>query len=268
MRLVLNRPAPRLFGASIALLLTVVAAAACGDAEDDAQVQAFEQLGGPDLTERTFFPTVTDAMVAAGTFRAELSIVSGPQHVDMLGEQRVDASGDSDFRIETTLDDARSTVIKTGDVAYLTNDSLDDLFVRIDLNDTSDPAAEQFASELDQGTLEQQLSGLDGAVDTVRRIGTSPASDGDLSAEYEVRIDVADMDTENGKTLRAAGFREVDYTFLVDEERRIRQMTVDMPVMRLRYVLSHWGEPVDVAAPDPDELSGLTASDVFGTRDS
>jgi hypothetical protein len=138
-------------------------------------------------------------------------------------------------------------------------------FVKLDLTDDSNPIAKQFGQIADQMDPSRQMEMLGEAVKSFEKDGEPEQIDGVEAQPYVVVVDTAKLPGLE----RLTGSRtdqvpdEITYTMYIGPDDLLRRMTFDVAGMEMTMNYSNWGEPVDIEAPDPSEVSDQDLSELL-----
>jgi hypothetical protein len=121
-----------------------------------------------------------------------------------------------------------------------------------------DPTAEQFLGQLkSQMNPAEGIKALEGAVTGFEAAG-GETIDGEETTKYVLEVDAQKVFAAQGTTL-PPGIdvpKTLTYTFWVNGENLPLRMAVDMGALgQIEMNFSAWGEPVDIQAPAPNEIT-------------
>ena len=141
-----------------------------------------------------------------------------------------------------------------------------DKFVKIDLTDESNPLGRQFSQLTDQMDPAKQLAQLEEAVTKFEKKGEPQKIDGVATQSYAVTVDTSKLkalaDLPSSATSQLP--KTIDYTMYVGSDNLLRRMEFDLAGSKAQIDYSKWGEPVEIEAPAPNEISDQDMSELMG----
>ncbi|VXA95771.1 DUF6612 family protein [Aeromicrobium sp. 9AM] len=244
---------------------------ACGDKDDSAADKKTGSSGGGKsvtLTQANFSDVLTDSQAKAKSSHVDMSIGVGGQTVKAQGDVKVGSSIKDVSMAMTMTMDSREMEMRLVDQTFYMNmgQITDDKFVKIDLTDESNPIAKQYSRIMDQMDPASQLRQFKAAVKSFEKKGEPQTIDGVKAQPYVVTVDTSKLDAI--KDLPAASRSQVPktivYTMYVGSDDLLRRMEFELAGAKTTMDYSKWGEPVDVQAPSPDEISDKDISELSG----
>lgn len=253
-----------------AVLVACLTLSACGDEDDPAEAESTSRGGTHDiaLTEHTFHERLTTAQADAGSAHVEMTMgVRG---------QAITASGDIEAG-KTAADSSLAMVMDIGSMGSLDMRLVDEViymnfgtmtqnkFVKLDLTDASNPIAKQYGQIVEQMDPSRQMELLGEAVKSFEKHGEPEQIDGVEAQPYVVVLDAAKLPGLEGLTGSQAAQvpDEITYTVFIGPDDLLRRMTFDAAGVDMTMDYSKWGEPVDIEAPNPSEVSDHDLSELL-----
>lgn len=125
-------------------------------------------------------------------------------------------------------------------------------FISYDLSDPANlpPGMDQVTSTLDPLAA---FDSFEKGVDSVVFVGDEEV-DGDTLGRYEITVDTSKIDQFKKLPTQAQLPDSVTYDLWLDDQNRMRKMTMEMASMQTEVQFSNWGESVDIAAPKASEV--------------
>lgn len=215
-----------------------------------------EEPTAEELDAETFVPTITEAMLGAGSARITATIDAGGQQLTIEGVQQVG---------ETLKDNAMQLTLQGGgldgelvlvdkflyiDLGEVTQNK----FVRVDLSDPE--AAGMFGQLLQSTDTASAVEALQGAVEDLRVVGPADV-DGDATTQYRLTVDTEKVLSSQGVPPSVASTlpKTLSYDMYIDEQQLLRRLVVDLGGTSSEITASEWGEPVDITAPPRSQIS-------------
>lgn len=220
-----------------------------------------------ELTTDTFSERLVSAQQKARTSHVEMVVEAGGQKVTASGDQRI-AEKLEDNAAAMTMDygqggpDTIKITIVDGEFYMNFGKLTGGKYAKADLSDPSDPFTQQLAPILEQLDTSQQVEALSEAVTSIKKKGDPETIDGVEAQPYEVTVDTSrmaafqDLPRESRSTIP----KTLVYTMFLGPDDLLRRMTYGFGGMTGTVTLSKWGEPVDISAPGPGELSDKSLS--------
>lgn len=228
------------------------------DADSDTDTGA-ETVG---LTEETFAEAVTDAQIEAGTATMEGTGTFGADEVAFTGQVDTGESlSDTAMSMQMELPGMGSMDMILLDNKFYLNfgEMTQDKYLVVDLNDPQGLGA--LMGSLGQLNFAEQTEALEGAMEGFET-GRTETMDGVETTEYVVTVDTAKLYEQMDGPLAemdvdSLGLPEtLDYSFWVGADNLPRRMSMDLgPTGSMEINISGWGEPVDISAPAPNQIT-------------
>jgi len=253
-----------------AVLVAGLTLSACGDDDDPVHAESSSHGETRDiaLTEHTFHERLTTAQADAGSAHVEMTMG--------VNSQAITASGDMEAGT-TATDSSLAMVMDIGSMGSLEMRLVDEVFymsfgtmtqnkfVKLDLTDDSNPIAKQFGQIADQMDPSRQMELLGEALKSFEKDGEPERIDGVEAQPYVVVVDTAKLPGLEGLTGSQAAQvpDEITYTMFIGPDDLPRRMTFDVAGVEMTMDYSKWGEPVDIEAPDPSDVSDQDLSELL-----
>jgi hypothetical protein len=131
-------------------------------------------------------------------------------------------------------------------------------FISYDLSDPSNlpPGMDQVTSTLDPLAA---FDSFEKGVDSVVFVGDEEVN-GDQLGRYKITVDTSKIDQFKNLPTQAQLPDTVTYDVWLDDQNRMRKMTMEMASVQTEVEFSNWGESVDIAAPESSEVVEQPAS--------
>ncbi|CAN5562443.1 N/A [soil metagenome] len=240
---------------------TSAASEPSGGASDGAsEEEGAESAGsssGDELDRETLVPTITDAMLAAGSVRLDAAVKASGQSITIEGSQRI-AKSVKDNAVDVSLsgEGVEGRLILLDTVLYLDlGQPTGGKFVRVDLTKAG-PGSEMFDQLLRSTDTTASVESLQGAIKTLDVVGTEQV-DGAKTTHYRLTVNTKKALT--GQQLPPEQTKQLPntlaYELWVDEDDLLRKMTADVAGAAVTFTLSDWGKPVDITAPPKAQIS-------------
>ncbi|MEH3032758.1 MAG: hypothetical protein PGN07_01640 [Aeromicrobium erythreum] len=247
-------------GLVLALSATLTLSA-CNDSDDKASGQGSSQStggGSGTLTQASFFSDLSAAQKKASTTHVTMKIKAAGQ--DLSGEGDVKAgSSPKDTAMSMSLDlgSQKGEMRLVDEVFYMNFGSLTgNKFAKIDLNDSSNPFAQQYRSIVKNVDPSAQLGQLEKAVTKFEQKGAATTIDGTKATPYEVTVDTAKLGEALGAPGATTGVpKQLVYTIYIGEDKLPRRVQATVSGTSISMDYSKWGEPVDIAAPPASQVT-------------
>lgn len=244
--------------AALALPLLLGGLAACGDDATEGSSST-----SPDQ------PSAVDKADFADDLKAGLEESTTAQmimHMDMGGES-IHADGEVDYTstppqlamtMESPVMPDQSIEMRMVDkVLYMNMGQMTNgKYVSFDLDDAANlpPGMDQLTGTMDPLAAFESFGD---AVQSVVLVGDEHVK-GDAVRHYKVRVDTSKIQQLQKLPTQAEMPKEVPYDIWLDDDNRVRKMTMDMDVqgspVKVEIELFDWDEPVDIAAPPAGEI--------------
>jgi LppX_LprAFG lipoprotein len=254
--------------AAIAMSSTaLIVIAGCGSASDTGDSASDTDLPGDAgaLTLANFASTTSQAQEDAHTVHLDADVGIQGQTMTMSGDIEVGASiPDTSFAFDLDADDLGDmSMVLVDEVLYLNGgEATDDKFIELDLRDRSNPIGDLYSQLAGQTDPASITRGFQGAIEDFETVG-SEEIDGTATTHYRITVDarkalenaLGDAMPPNLESSLGSLPETMTYDVWVDEDNLPRQMQFDMMGTRMDLDFSKWGEPVDIEAPSPSEIS-------------
>ncbi|CAN5872268.1 hypothetical protein BH20ACT6_BH20ACT6_22780 [soil metagenome] len=219
-----------------------------------------ESTGGSDggeLDQQTLVPTITDAMLAAGSVAIDAAVEAGGQSFTIKGSQEIGKSAkDSAIDVALSGQGVDGRLILVDAVLYLNlGQPTGDKFVRVDLT-KGGPGTEMFDQLLRSTDTSASVRALQGAIKKLEVVGTEPVG-GVETTHYRLTVNtnkaLKSQQLPPGQVQQLP--KTLTYDLWVDEDDLLRKMTTEVAGAAVTFTLSDWGEPVDITAPPKPKIS-------------
>ena len=235
--------------ASFALALTA-GCGGSGGSEDSAA-----------LTKANFGRSVTQALTKAQTAHMEGAVSAAGQNITMSGDMqmaRKDVAFDLSMRGAALGGGGR--IIVLDDIIYLKLSAIarTDKFIKVDVSDPSDPMAQMFSQMMGQLDPSKTFDVFD-QVTRLQQRGTQEI-DGVETTHYVVTVDTkAVLQAQGMGTQMTPGQmpKTIQYDVWVDADNLVRKLSMDLQGNTVDMTLSRWGEPVEISAPPPSQVTDV-----------
>jgi hypothetical protein len=240
---------------ALAASLTLAVTAGCGGGSGSTTEQS------ADLTKANFAAEVTQAQAKAETAHLEAKVNAAGQNITMSGDMQMSRK---DVAFDLTMSGGaiggNARFILLDRVIYLKMPALvqTDKFVKIDAGKGNDPVAQMFNQMMGQLDPSRAFEAFD-AITRLQKRGTQEI-DGVETTHYTVMVDTQ-------KALKAQGMagqvppgqlpKTLAYDVWVDADHLVRKMRMNVQGSTVDMTLSEWGEPVDIAAPPPQQVTDM-----------
>jgi hypothetical protein len=250
------------WAAGVALLIVLLPS--CGSAEPEtSETAASAPTTTTEIDAAELMAAVSSALREAGTFQLEMT--SESLNIDGTGAARYPDSGQGpDLSMTMNLPpeqggEIEMVVIDESVYLRLPPDvGLPTPWVKVQ-SDGSDPLSAQMAPLIDQMTssfdLEQSFETI-AAASSIDR-GDTDVIDGVDVTEYVVTVDVSKLpaDQLGGVAPEDLPFDEVIYSLWIDDDDLLRRYTNDLGEVTTDTTIFGYGEPVEIEAPPPDQVT-------------
>ncbi len=219
---------------------------------------------GDGLTQQTFAAAVTDAQLKAQTAHVSAEVSASGQQVTIEGDVKVGARL-SDYAADITMSaptmgDGLHIVI-VDDSLYMNFGPLTQgKFAKIDLGDTSTPMGQLLSQMMSSADPSASLKAMQDGMTSFQKVGAERI-DGVDTTQYRVEVDTR-------KVLAAQGMGDLPglavaqlpdtlaYDLWIGDDNLMRRMDFAMGgAMAMTMNLTAWGEPVEISAPPPSQVS-------------
>jgi hypothetical protein len=248
--------------------LALVAAAAltgCGgddDSSDDAD------CGSPEArTEHLTKETAVDALRSAAgdsiTQHVRMQVDSGDQSFVMEGDGDSGPSSFEAMDVEMDQGGRRLRMIYVDEVLYLSGPGLTDegKFIEVDPDDEADPLAAAMKPALEGTGLADSFAAWEAALVDVRFESDEVLEDGSEAEKYSFLMDsrAALAIQRPGEPLPSGVPETLVNEVWVDSHNLVRRVEFTLDGARTVVAMSDYCEPIDVEAPDEDDLAERNA---------
>ncbi|NRQ49664.1 hypothetical protein [Aeromicrobium stalagmiti] len=262
---------PKKLAAAASVAVLVLGAAACGGSDDgaaskgsssDSSSSSSSSSTGGELTKANFISSVTDAQLDAKSSHVVMDIGVGGQSIKAEGDVEVGASA-AETSMNLTMDMGSTgmgslKMVLVDSILYLNFGQMTGgKYAKIDLNDDSNPFAQQFGSITEQLDPSQQLGQFEAALTSFEKKGSPEKLDGVDAQPYEVVLDTTKIKafSELPGAASAQMPKTLTYVMYVGSDNLLRRMTADVAGSKIQVDYSQWGEDIDVKAPAADEIT-------------
>lgn len=232
------------------------------EAEPEAQPESEPEVQSAALTQESFSQVVTDAQLEAGTATFEATLGMSGEQVQLSGEMETGESLDDSamsMQMEAPGMGDIDMILVDGTMYMNLGKLSNGKYAATDLDDPQGLGA--MLGGLDQLNFAEQTKALEGAIEDFETGGTETI-DGVETTEYVLTVDVATLNEQmegplGDMDMGAAGLPDtLEYAFWVGEDGLPRRLTMDLGAAgTVEMEMSGWGEPVDIEAPAPNEIS-------------
>ena len=256
--------------ATVALLVGLTLSG-CGDKDSGGTTTDSKPSKGDDvaLTASNFSQVLADAQTKAKTSHVDMTIGVGGQSIKAQGDVEV-GSNPADSSMTMTMDMGSSMKLDmrlVDQVLYMNMGQLTEgKYLKIDLNDKSNPLAKQYGEIMDQMDPAKQVDDLKEAVSSFKKAGEPKTIDGVKAQPYLIEVDTSKMAAFKELPAEAAGSipDKIVYTMYVGPDQLLRRMEFELAGAKSSIDYSKWGESVDIKAPSGAEVSDKDLSDLGG----
>ena len=244
---------------------------ACGGSDDPADDKAGTKpaTSGTTITQANFAEVIGDSQAKAKSAHVDMTIGVGGQEIEAEGDVAVGKTI-ADSAMTMTMDMGSSMKLDmrlVDETMYMNMGAMtENKFLKIDLNDQSNPFAKQYGQIMDQMDPTKQMEQFKDAVTSFEKKGEPQTIDGVEAQPYVVTVDT----TKNAafKDLPEASKSQVPdtivYTMYVGSDDLLRRMEFEIAGSKSTMNYSKWGEPVDIKAPPADQISDKDLSQLGG----
>lgn len=243
----------------------LIVIAGCGSATDTGDSASDSDLpsGAGALTLANFASTTSQAQTDAHTVHLDADLGIQGESMTMSGDLEVgDSVEDTSFALDMDAGDLGDdfSMILVDEMLYMNaGEMTDGKFIEIDLRDESNPMGDlysQLASQTDPAAI---MRAFKGAIEDLETVGLEEI-DGTTTTHYRVVVDARKALAKTlGKDLPSSSLgslpKTMTYDIWVDEDNLPRRLEYDMMGTTMVLDFTKWGEPVDIEAPAPSEIS-------------
>ncbi|MCD9198754.1 hypothetical protein [Aeromicrobium wangtongii] len=247
--------------ASTAVL--VLGVAACGaDAPGTERFSGSSAAGDASagMQQAAFFRTVADAQDDARTSHVSMKIEANGQSITAEGDVSLgETAADTSMAMTADLGmlGLGSTSMVLADRVLFVNPGAmsDGKYIRIALDDTSNPIARRLAAITDQIDPSQQLKQLEDSVRSMRPSGAPVTIDGVQAQPYELKLDTGTIPGLAEKAPGAGLPKSITYTVYIGSDDLLRRVTSTVAGTSITADFSRWGSAVDIQPPPDDQVT-------------
>jgi hypothetical protein len=241
----------------------LIVIAGCGSATDTADSGLPGEPGA--LTLANLASTTSQAQLDAHTVHLDADLGIQGQSMTMSGDMEVGNSAQDTsfaFDMDAGLLGNLSMVFVDETIYLNAGEATHGKYVEIDLRDKSNPLGNlysQLAGQTDPASITRAFKG---AIEDFETVG-SEEIDGTTTTHYRVTVNARKaLEKTLGEDMPSSvegslgGLPEtITYDIWVDADNLPRRMAFDMMGISMDMDFSQWGEPVDIEAPPPSEIS-------------
>lgn len=212
---------------------------------------------GQQVDGGAFFDATRDAVQKAGTFAMKTRMGTGQQAVSMTGTGDVSDPNRPLYDVTVSTPSGRtSQMILLGDTVYLQLPTGQGAgkFVQMPAAALNESGGADLRALMNPA---EQLQSVRPAVRSVVHVGTETV-DGARLQHYSVTLDPAKV--QNGGPTAAnstGGAATIPFDVWVDDQHRLRRMTMDADGTTLTTTVSAYGGPVSIAAPPSASITRI-----------
>lgn len=214
---------------------------------------------GPVLTKDDFVATIVAAVQEAGSYDVTFLMGEDGSLGDVRGTMHL---GDVPaYELTMTMVGMEMRMRAVDGLGYVSLGALTDgKFLTVDPTDASDPFAESFADSMEQADPSMGLEENEAAIVSVTPVGDPTEVDGVQVRTYDVVVDPRKMpermaDLESSMPPGTEVPETLTYTYVVDTDGRVREVTYEILGITGVMTMSNWGTAAPVVAPGPDEIT-------------
>lgn len=238
--------------------------AACSGSDDGSGSSA---AAAGDLTQSSFFRKISDAQSGVPTSHVSMKISASGQTISAEGDVKIGKTA-ADTSMSMTMDvgaaGGGSLAMRLIDQSFFINlgEKTGNKFAQVNLNDTSNPIAQQFGSITEQLDPTQQLEQFNQAVSSFVKKGKAETIDGVKAQPYEIVLDTSKIASFKDVPSDAAASipKTLTYTMFIGPDNLLRRVAADVQGSTITVDYSRWGKPVDVTAPTADQITDIDLS--------
>lgn len=263
--------------AAVAALTLVVAGTlltACGDKDEskgDSSSTGTSSTKSGDLTQTSFFSTVTAAQLKAGSAHMAMTIGAAGQTIEAAGDVEVGktvAENAASMTMDYGSADLGTLKMVLADGMFYLNfgKMTADKYVKVDLKDKNSPLTQQFGQLLDQMDPSKAFKQYHAALKSFSKKGVPAELDGVKAQPYRVVLDTSKMSVFDSLPASAAKSipRTLTYVMYVGPDNLLRRISYAVAGSKSRVDYSKWGEPVHITAPAAGDITDKDISELFG----
>lgn len=220
---------------------------------------------GGTLTRQTFAEAVTtDAQLTAQTVHVSADISASGQQATLDGDVKMGASL-ADYAADITISAPAMgnglRMVIVDEVLYMNLGPITQgKFARIDLGDTGSAMGQLMSQMMTSADPSASLKAMEDGVTSFRKVGAERI-DGIDTTQYRVEVDtrkvLAALGMDDLAGMAGAQLPETaSYDLWIGDDDLMRRMSFSMgDVMSMTMNLTAWGDPVDISAPPPSQVS-------------
>ena len=243
----------------------LIIAAGCGSASDTGDSASDSNLPGDAgaLTLANFASTTSEAQEDAHTVHLDADLGIQGQSMSMSGDVEMGASvQDTSLALDMDAGDlgGNFSMVLVDETLYMNaGEMTDGKFIEIDLRDESNPMGalySQLAGQTDPAAITRAL---EGAIENLETVGTEEI-DGTTTTHYRVEVDAREVLSKTLGDAMPSGSLDslpetMTYDIWVGEDDLPRRLGYDMMGTSITLDFTEWGEPVDIQAPPPSQIT-------------
>ncbi|MBA2638905.1 MAG: LppX_LprAFG lipoprotein [Nocardioidaceae bacterium] len=218
---------------------------------------------GAGLTEADFADRLVDAQLVAGSTHVEGEFGAQGQQVSLEGDLQL-AEETEDLALDMSIAlpgvDGLSMIAVDQTIYLNLGQQSGGKYVAVELDDPSNPLAQQFGGLLEAADPASTLEAFDKALTGLDEVG-SETVDGVDTTRYRAALDTSKLLAQGGAggALPPGAAAQLPKTFVYDvwigADDLIRQLSFDIQGTSSTLTFSDWGEPVDVTAPPKSQIA-------------
>jgi LppX_LprAFG lipoprotein len=239
--------------------LTLATLVACGDdkaEEKPASKSAADSIGddvaeGDTVDPDDFVTAMMAAMDDATTAHIDLALEGSGQNLTAEGD--IDyAKTPAEMKLTMSipqLGDGIEMLLVDGVIYVQTPGFGDGKYIKTDLDDPSNPLGSNLTDQIDP---REQFKNMQEALKSVTFEGTEKIDGEDLQ-RYTLVLDGSKVPNQEGTTMPD----EIEYDVWLDDDNRLRQLSIDTAGVVVKSTISDWGKDVTIRAPQANQIMEL-----------
>lgn len=255
------------------VLLAGLTLSACGDEDKDdtgAKATPSSSASGKELTADSFFTTLIDEQLKAGSAHMAMSMGLGGQAIKADGDVEFGKSfADTSISVDLDMGSAGPATMKMvlADRVFYMNfgQMTKGKYAKVDLADEDSAFGKQFSQMVDQMDPTKLLGQFQKAVTSFEKKGKPQQIDGVEAQPYELVIDTAKIDAFSDLPAGANVPKTITYELYMGSDNLLRRMAFDVAGSKTQIDYSKWGEPVDIEVPPASEITDQDLSELMGS---
>lgn len=256
----MRRGTSRKIAAAIAVPLLWGGLVACGGNDGGTPATAKDTTGqapapGSDVQPADFTARITDGMANFTTAHFTMSIGAGGQDLKAVGD--VDYHGGDNPSLQMTMSDPSGSggmeMLLVDKVYYFKEASFGDKYVKMDPNNPDSPLA-GLGSLTGSVDPRKAMAQFAPALTKVTFVGSEDVA-GAKAEHYKLVMDPSKV--ASLKSLGATMPDTLNYDMWIDDQSRPVQFKMNLPQVKLQMLYTKYGEPVEIKAPDPSQLTEM-----------